>query len=788
MRLLIAEKPSVARDLARVLGASRKAEGYLEGDGLWISWCVGHLAELEEPAHYDAAWKRWSLDTLPMLPESFALKARKEGRDQFRVLQRLLKAREVDEVINCCDAGREGELIFRYVYELAGCRKPFRRLWVSSMTDEAIRDAWARLRPGADFDALADAARSRSEADWLVGLNATRALTCRSREGGGGTLLSLGRVQTPTLAMIVARDLEIEAFVPEPFWRVAVTFASDAPGGPDRWVGHWFRAGADEPAPAEREGDEEEAPTAERLPDAVTAQAVVAAVAGRTGRIATANRRRQVDKPPLLYDLTALQRRANQRYGLSAQRTLEVAQALYEKHKLLTYPRTDARYLTPDQVPGLPDIVRGLAPIPAYAPICGKLLAAPIKPGKRVVDAAEVGDHHAILPTGKTPSSSLQPDEKRIFDLVARRLLAVLSPDALFDVTELVATVDPGAPLPASLSAPLRFRARGRVCREAGWRAVDPPGPSRDVDLPAVEVGDPAPVLKAEPKEGVTRPPRPFTDATVLRAMETAGRTLDDAELARAMRSRGLGTPATRAAILQTLIDRKYVRRDGRSLVATDNGRALIGAVTVDVLKSPELTAHWEGRLTDLAEGKGQRAAFMRDVRAQTTAIVDAIRGAAAPDVAADPPRAPSRPIGTCPACATPVRRRGSVWSCETGRDCPFVVFETMSGKKLTEKLVRQLLREGSTDPVEGFRSKAGKPFTAALRWDPEARKVAFRFAEPAVGPQPAASRPQPAVRAPPRVGDPCPSCGRGKVMRGRTSLGCDRWREGCAWRSQADS
>lgn len=775
MRLLVAEKPSVARDLAKVLGATKKGEGFLEGDGLWITWCVGHLVELEEPAHYDAAWKRWSLDHLPMLPETFDLKPRKEGRDQFRVVQRLLKAREVDEVVNCCDAGREGELIFRYVYELSGCRKPVRRLWVSSLTDQAIREAWGKLRPGADFDALADAARSRSEADWLVGMNATRALTCRSREGGGGTLLSLGRVQTPTLAMIVARDLEIEAFVPQPFWRVAATFRAEVKGGPDRWVGHWFAPGGPETAPSDRDGEEEEAPTAERLPDAAAAEAVVAAVRGRVGRITAANRRRQVEKPPLLYDLTALQRRANQRYGLSAQRTLEVAQALYEKHKLITYPRTDARYLTPDQVPGLPDVLRGLAPIPAYAPFCHALLGGPIRPGKRVVDAAEVGDHHAILPTGKTPSASLPPDEKRVFDLIARRLLAALSPDAWFDVTELVATVEPGAPLPATVASPLRFRARGRVCREAGWRAVDPPGPSRDVDLPAVEVNDPAPVLGAEVKEGVTRPPRPFTDATVLRAMETAGRQLDDAELARAMRSRGLGTPATRAAILQTLIDRKYVRRDGRSLVATDNGRALIAAVTVDVLKSPELTAHWEGRLTDLAEGKGQRAAFMRDVRAQTTAIVDAIRGAAAPDVAADPPRAPSRPVGTCPVCATPVRKRGTVWSCETGRACPFVVFETMAGKKLAEKLVRQLVKEGRTEPVDGFKSKAGKPFTASLSWDRTQNKVVFAFAD---------REPAPLARPAPVVGDPCPVCGVGRVMQGRAALGCDRWRDGCGWRS----
>lgn len=778
MRLLIAEKPSVARDLARVLGANQRRDGYLEGNGLRVSWCFGHMCELEEPAHYDPAWKPWSLSSLPMIPEPFALRVRDGAKEQFAKLRQLLNAKEVEEVVNCCDAGREGELIFRYVYETAGSSKPVLRLWISSLTDQAIQTGWNKLRPGTDFDDLADAARSRSEADWLIGLNATRALTCRSREGGGGALLSLGRVQTPTLAMIVDRDRAIEAFVPEPFWRVAATFEADVPDEPKVWTAHWFRPEVKEPKKGADDDADEEESHAERLDNADDAALLAAAADGGVGVIEKAKRKKKVEKPPLLYDLTALQRRANQRYGLSAQRTLEVAQALYEKHKLITYPRTDARFLTPDQVPGLTDVVKGLMPVAPYAPHCQTVLSKPIKPGKRVVNAAEVGDHHAILPTGKSPTHArLSPDEKRVFDLVARRLLAALSADALFDLTELVAALDPTGPLPEGLLAPLRFRARGKICRQQGWRAVDPPGKSKDTELPAVEVGDRAPVIETEVKEGRTRPPKPHTDASLLRAMETAGKQLDDDELARAMRSRGLGTPATRASILQTLLDRKYVRRTKRVLNATDKGCALIDAVTVDVLKSPELTGQWEGRLQDIEEGKGTRGDFMRDVVSQTGEVVDAIRQAEAPDVVADPQQQ-TKALGDCPACGKPVRKRGTIWSCDSGRECPFVVFGTMAKRKISEKMVREVLRDGRSGSVKGFKSKAGKAFEAGLMWDEDKRRVGFWFED----------RPRPTSGGDPRPanspeGMACPTCRIGTVIKGRAAFGCNRWREGCDWR-----
>ncbi|MFN7143419.1 MAG: DNA topoisomerase, partial [Myxococcota bacterium] len=740
------------------------------------------------PAHYDPAWKRWSFETLPMIPAKFDLRLR-EGdiREHFGALKKLLRDKAITEVINACDAGREGELIFRYVYELAGCTRPVRRLWTSSLTDEAIRTAWARLRPAADFDALADAARCRSEADWLVGLNATRALTCLARQGGGEQLLSVGRVQTPTLAMIVARDRQIEAFVPEPYWMVKARFSAEGKG---EWEGTFFQR-----TPEREKGeDRDEAPVAERILDRTTAEAVATASQGRPGTVSEAERKRIREQPPLLYDLTSLQRRANERYGLSAPRTLQIAQALYEKHKLITYPRTDARHLTPDQVGELPKILEGLARLPTYRPFAEGLLERPIQPGKRVVDAAEVGDHHAILPTGRTPDPSrLDPDERRMFDLVARRLMAALSPDAIFDATTLVVRVEPEGPLPAGVPA-LLYRARGRVCREPGWRAVDPPGKSREVDLPNVDEGDVARVGDVRVVEEKTRPPRPYNDASILGAMETAGKTLDDESLKRALRNAGLGTPATRAAILETLLQRKYVERQGRDLRATERGKALIDAVPLDELKSAELTGRWEARLAAIAEGKDAREAFMAAVGDHVREVVTAIAGAAPPPAEVSD-KEPAVVLGACPACGKPVRENPVVFTCETGRDCAFVVFKTMSTRKISARMVKQLLKEGRTDIVKGFKSKAGKPFDAALAWRDGKVQFAFPPREEAGPPEAAkgsapkdpapsrASREAPVDRAPEpvsAVGLPCPACGVGRTVRGKAAWGCGRWREGC--------
>lgn len=759
MRVVITEKPSVARDLAGVLGATTRRDGWLEGDGLRITWCLGHLVELEEPAHYDDAWKRWDLDSLPMLPADFEVRLRPDAAERFSVIRRLVESPDVHDIVNACDAGREGELIFRYVLQLTQAQRPVLRLWLASLTPRAIREAWGRLRAGAELDPLADAARCRSEADWLVGMNATRGMTCLARKGGGGRVLSVGRVQTPTLAMIVARDRDIEAFEPETTWQVKATFEADAAAGRAQWVGTWFRP---TPATAGKKGSpksDDEAPPAERLPSAQAAEALSRAVVGRPGTIETAETKRITDRPPLLYDLTSLQRRANQRYGLSAQRTLEIAQALYERHKLITYPRTDARYLTPDQVDELPGLAEGLARMAVYRPFAQAVIARfadGFRPGRRVIDASEVGDHHAILPTGRrADSAGLNPDEKRVFDLVARRFLAALSPDALFDRTSLVVAVD--AAVPEGLDAPPRFRARGRVCVQEGWRAVDPPKRSREVELPQVTAGATADTVSSDVIEGETRPPRHHDDASLLRAMEIAGRSLSDAALRRAMRSAGLGTPATRAAILQTLLDRGFIVRRGRQLHATERGRALIDAIPAPALKSAELTGRWEARLAQIAEGRAERAAFMRDVEAYVREITGAIQGAEPPTSPAFAGEEPDgKPLGTCRRCGGTVLEKRPVYGCS---GCDFVVFKTMSGRPISRRMVSTLLEHGRTDAVKGFKSRrTGKAFAAGLELRDDG-SVGLWFPEEAP------------VGACPRCGAPVRA--RGKVW-GCTGEGCD--------------
>lgn len=782
MRLIITEKPSVARDIARSLGVQGRRDGYIEGNGFRISWCVGHMFELQDPAHYNPTWKRWAMDTLPMLPDEFALRLRDGMGDHWKVLDRLFSADDVTEVVNACDAGREGELIFRYVYQMAGSTLPVLRLWVSSLTDQAIQEAWKQLRPASRYDNLADAARCRSEADWLVGLNITRAMTCLARSGGGDQLLSVGRVQTPTLAMIVNRDAEIASFVPEDFWQIKAKFAATVGDTVARWTATWFR----KPTAADNSKKTQpgEAPVAERLSTEADARALAAAAQGQVGTLGTADRKRRVEKPPLLYDLTTLQRRANQRYGFSAQYTLQLAQDLYEKHKLISYPRTDAQHITPDQVPQLPHIVDALANVPVYQPFCQQISSKPIRPGKRVVDASEVGDHHAILPTGRVPSSAgLDLDQKRLFDLVARRFLAALSDDALFDVTTLIVDVapKPGAPLPDGVTAPLKFRARGKICTQEGWRAVDPPGKSKEIELPLVQQGQPATAERVTPKKGETRPPRHYSDASLLRAMETAGRELDDAELKRAMRGAGLGTPATRAAIIQTLLKREYIARNKREIRATDRGSALIKAMPIEQLTSAELTGRWEARLSDMAEGKDARAAFMADVRSTLGDMVDAVRVASPPPAERILSDAPV--LGECPICKEPVRERRSVYACDRGRACDFVVFKTMSKRNISKTTVKQLLTDGQSKPLKNFKSKKGKTFSASLALD-ENKKVVFVFdntpPRKAAPPKPAAAQPQARPQPQTPVGMTCPQCGQGQLIAGRSAWGCNRWRAGC--------
>ena len=774
MQLIIAEKPSVARDLARVLGVRGAGRHAIEGPGRVLTWCIGHLVELEEPAAYDGRWKAWRLDTLPMLPEAFKLRPVAGTRDQLHAVRELLRDRRFTEVVNACDAGREGELIFRYVYELAGSRLPIRRLWISSLTDEAIRAGFAGLRSGADFEALAAAARCRSEADWLVGMNATRAVTVSSRNAAprphtprppergrrgqsDSPLYSIGRVQTPTLAIVVRREQEIRQFRPRDYWEVrgVFTLTGAPPDATEKVTATWGVALPDAKTVRSRFGER-------ALADAVVARDEAQAAAH--GPIVERLRQRRVrEPPPLLFDLTSLQRTANRRYGLSATATLAAAQALYERYKILTYPRTDSRHLTGDMAKELPKLFGALAALPEYAPFAQPLLAEPPARSRRVFDDGKVQDHHAIVPTGKAVRlDELPRDERRVFDLVARRFLGVFHPDAEFALTDVVIRVgavdagaraavapraDDAAPDEALVTTlpppPDRYFARGRVRLVAGWQSVAQLGEGRggdgDRDRRSDGEGDAAPTLppleegqrldaKLEVLTKQTRPPPRHTEATLLGAMESAGRDIADEDLRAAMRDSGLGTPATRAATIETLIRRTFVKRDAKNLVATEMGIGLIEALPVKSLASPELTGAWEARLSRVARGEETRAAFMADISRYVGDVVTAIRGGAgvvkarAPETAAATqgapraekttpvahPQKPAKAAGPAKAAVTtlacPRCRAGRLvagnrgWGCSRWREgCTFVIGFFVAGRRLSDAEVGDLVSKGKT-------------------------------------------------------------------------------------------
>jgi DNA topoisomerase-3 len=723
--LVIAEKPSVGRDIASALDGtfqrrtleellgkkppkSKEETAFLESDNCVITWAVGHLVTLSDPEDYDEKLKRWRMADLPIVPEAFTLKPRDpKSKKQLRLIEKLLEREDVDRVINACDAGREGELIFAYIYEATGSEKPVDRLWINSMTKQAIREGFEKLRPGEQMGSLQAAARSRSEADWLVGMNATRAATIRGRAWVGG-VVSLGRVQTPTLAMIVKREREIQAFVPEPYWLVHASFDP-------RYQGLWF------------EGDET------RLKDGKRADEIVDKVRGREGRVESVERKEQSERAPLLYDLTSLQRDANRRFGFSARRTLQAAQSLYEGKKAITYPRTSSRYLSGDMVPQLKPTAATLEPIGEYAAAARYVLSLDQLPLGRVVNDARVDDHHAIIPTDiEHDISRFSPDERRIFDLVARRFLAVFHPPARYARTTIVTEVEDE-----------RFRTRGKVTLEAGWRGVygleadEPQRQGEDEDgesgeLPTLEKGQLVRCVAADSEAKETRPPPRYTEATLLSAMETAGKLIDDEELREAMKERGLGTPATRAETIETLIRREYIERVGKDLQPTPKGLQVITMLEEHKITSPELTGDWEKQLADIEHGNGDRNAFMKEIESFTGEIVGQI---------AELDREKLRPeraeLGLCPRCGAEtgeiIRENSRAYGCTSWKSreepgCGFVIWKRVAGRTLTPEIARQLLEEGRTrDVLSGFRSRNGKPFRARLVLTPEG-KVEFEF------------------------------------------------------------
>ena len=610
---VVAEKPSVARDIARVLKATSAGQGYLHGNGYVVTWAIGHLVALAQPSEIRPEWKYWRLDTLPMLPVDWPLVVGEQTKDQFEVVRKIITSPKIGRIICATDAGREGELIFRYIYEAAGCDKPVERLWISSLTPDAIRAGLDKVRDWSHYHPLADAAKGRSRADWLVGMNLSRAYTL-----GCGEDLSVGRVQTPTLAILVDRELAIRRFVVEDYLHVVARFTPDGEDG--AYEGTWFRPGV-EPQEA-----------AMRLPSSgEEAAAIVARVPGGAARIERIEAQTKRMPPPPLYDLTELQRHANRLYGFSAQRTLDLAQALYERHKLISYPRTDSRHLSQDVAATLPRIVSAIKGAYAglLAPGTGE---RPL--GKRFVDDTKVSDHHALIPTGVSPgSASPSPEEQKIYDLICRRLLSAWHEEHIWAVTSVTTLV--------VSDVEDRFHSSGTAVEQVGWKVLDigggkkapkakkkageegdeEAGESGQALPPGLDEGQAQRVLAVEAVAKKTRPPKRFTEGTLLTAMETAGKTLDDKELSDAMKENGLGTPATRAQIIEVLIKRAFLERRGKSLEATDKGIRLIEVVHPEV-KSPAMTGQWEAYLKRIERGEAELAPFLRGIEEYVREVV----------------------------------------------------------------------------------------------------------------------------------------------------------------------
>jgi DNA topoisomerase III len=696
--LVLAEKPSVGRDLTRVLpGQFAKHEGYLESDSHIVTWAVGHLVQLAEPDEYDAKYKKWRMADLPIVPDDFKLEVRDErSRKQMTVITRLLQRNDVEQIINACDAGREGELIFAWTLQKSGVKKPVQRLWLSSMTAKAIKEAFSGLRPASEFAKLEQAARSRSEADWIVGMNATRAATIRLRSSFDRAV-TLGRVQTPTLAIIARREEEIRAFKPEPYWLVDADFEPTS-GESGRGYSGRYHDGSQP-----------------RLKSAQEAEAIVAAVRGRQGEITKLETTKRSEKSPLLYDLTTLQREANTRYGFSARRTLAAAQRLYEEHKALTYPRTNSRFLPSDMGGEIKPIAGHVGEHREYAKAAAFVTGMDVLPTGRVINDAKVTDHHAIIPTNSSHKlDKMSDDDRRIYDMVARRFLAVFHPEAVFENTRLETTV-----------AEYVFRTRGRVLLVAGWRGVygeealeggdrsasddDEGGPQT---LPKLARGESVDTKDVAAEEKVTKPPRRYSDASLLAAMETAGKLVDDDELREAMKDSGIGTPATRAAIIERLIDVEYVEREGRSLVATEKGLNVIRLLGEHPLTSPSLTGDWETRLGKIEHGEEPREVFMRDIAlfaGETVAELDS----KLKDV-----RIPRANLGPCPICGHDIVENRKGFSCWSREDpgCGFVIWKSKAGKTLPAAVARELISTGRTErPVAGFKGRSGRSFRARL-------------------------------------------------------------------------
>lgn len=731
-KLVIAEKPSVAQDIADVLGDFQKKDGVFENDDFIISSAVGHIVELYMPEDFNPDWKRWSLDILPIIPQEFKTKPIAKNKTKFNELKKLMHRRDVGTVINACDAGREGELIFTYIYELAGCQKTVERLWLSSMTQEAIREGFLHLRPSSEMQNLQAAARCRSEADWLIGINGTRAITARTARGSG--VVTIGRVQTPTLSMILQRENEIRHFRPKPYHRIVADFTIHN----GQYQGIYQRPDFDK---NNKNPDER----IDRLFDLTQADTLIEKINASGTAVITEKKSKRKSNPPKLYDLTTLQREAHTRYGMPAGMTLKLAQSLYEKHKCLTYPRTDSNALPEDYPPTCRQVLSSLGgDFTSYAQ---EILQNNWidENNRKIFNNKQISDHFAIIPTKKF-ATNLSEEERKIYTMVVQRFLSVFYPAAEFEITTRRSIVD----------NTYEFLTEGKILVFPGWLAVY--GKTLEdgtTPLPAVDAADGTPpqaAVIAHKEENETRPPARYNEATLLSMMETAGKMLDDEELASAMKERGLGTPATRAQIIDHLIDLRYMERQKKDLVPTPKAEGLfdyLDTVQVQTLSSPTLTGDWEYKLRRMEQGQLDRETFMQGIAELTREMVDKIK---AFDESQQKPRISNL---ISPTDGKPMLEFLQYYR---SQDEQLKLYKVISGRRLLESECTELLQNGTVGPLEGFRSKVGKTFTAKLYID-ENHEVKFSFQNTKTDDLQGETLTLEKLKTYPKIGS-CPCCG----------------------------
>ena len=707
-KLIIAEKPSVAADIARALGGFTKHDDYFEREDSIICSAVGHLLELACPEEYEVKRGKWSFAHLPVIPPYFALKPIEKSEPRLRLLTKLIKRKDVSSLVNACDAGREGELIFNYIAQHAKSGKSVERLWLQSMTQQAIKDGFSRLRAGAEMQGLADAAVCRSESDWLVGINGTRAMTAFNSKTGGFHLTTVGRVQTPTLALMVEREAKIRKFKPRPYWELEALFACTAGEYKGKWYDENFARGKFE---------EDDQLRADRLWNEASARSLHGKCKGKPGEVSE-EAKSTTQLSPLLYDLTSLQREANSRFGFSAKSTLGLAQALYEKHKVLTYPRTDARALPEDYLDTVKDTLRMLtgegvgkghdeAILARFSPFAHQILARNwVMPNKRIFNNAKISDHFAIIPTLQAPKHLSEPEQK-LYDMVVKRFLAVFYPAAEYLITTRITRVK-GEP----------FKTEGKVLVNPGWLAVYGREAQEDEqgNLVAVTPREIVATNEITINATETRPPPRFSEATLLSAMEGAGKMVDDEELKAAMAGRGLGTPATRAQIIENLLGEQYLHREGRELQPTAKAfslMTLLNGLGIPVLTAPELTGEWEYKLARMERGEMSRDAFMKEIAALTQDIVDRAKSYDSDTIPGDFGELTT----PCPKCGGKIKETYKKFQCQA---CDFSLWKIVASRQFEPEEIEILLSDRTIGPLTGFRNKMGRPFNAIIRLNSE--------------------------------------------------------------------